>query len=184
MRESDLQMSRRRFLVTSAGVSAALLVGPDVFDMLDRMGPRRLFVPGAPLVIEKAPALLTTRFSGMRLMSYHLETSTNRVSLQFAATNPFDSALVHKTRDRRAYRSGVGVSTDGVKRDGIQNVTVEHAARAVPVIGSREPVMLRTGAMGVRVDASMDSPFVREMLDAFRADDRPMTFTIEHEYKA
>lgn len=189
MREADLQMSRRRFLVTSAGVSAALVVGPDVFDMLDRMGPRRLMVPGsalpgAPLVIEKAPALLTTRFSGMRLMSYQMETSTGRVTMNFAAANIYDSGLVHKTRERRPFRSGVGMAPDGVKRDGIKDVTVQNHMRAVPIIGSREPVMIRTAPLGVSVDAEINSPFVREMLDAFHADDRPLTFTIEHEYKA
>jgi hypothetical protein len=52
MREADLTMSRRRFLVTSlkasAGVGVGLIVGPEVFDMLDRIGPRRLMVPGTP----------------------------------------------------------------------------------------------------------------------------------------
>ena len=48
MREADLMFSRRRFLLTSlkasAGVAAGLIVGPEVFEILDRMGPRRLMV--------------------------------------------------------------------------------------------------------------------------------------------
>lgn len=51
MTEADLMFSRRRFLFTSlkatAGIGAGLILGPDVFDLLDRMGPRRLLVNGA-----------------------------------------------------------------------------------------------------------------------------------------
>ena len=55
MREADLTLSRRNFLLTSvkaAGVVAGgLVVGPEVFEMLDQLGPRRLLVPGyAPFV--------------------------------------------------------------------------------------------------------------------------------------
>jgi hypothetical protein len=51
MRESDLMYSRRRFLLTSvkasAAVGAGLILGPDVFEYLDKLGPRRLLVNGA-----------------------------------------------------------------------------------------------------------------------------------------
>lgn len=51
MRESDWQMSRRRFLLTTAkaagAVAAGLTLGPEVFEWLDRNGPRRVLVPGS-----------------------------------------------------------------------------------------------------------------------------------------
>lgn len=53
MRESDLMYSRRRFLLTSVrastAVAGALILGPEVFEALDRMGPRRLIVAGSEI---------------------------------------------------------------------------------------------------------------------------------------
>jgi hypothetical protein len=50
MREFDLVQSRRRFLLTSAKITAAvgagLLVVPSLLEALERAAPRRLLVPG------------------------------------------------------------------------------------------------------------------------------------------
>jgi hypothetical protein len=50
MRDADLSLSRRNFLLTTAkaaGIATTgLIVGPAVFEWLDRMAPRRLLVNG------------------------------------------------------------------------------------------------------------------------------------------
>jgi hypothetical protein len=75
MREADLMLSRRRFLImslkASAGVAAGLIVGPEVFEALDRLGPRRLMVPGA--IPEKTlRQLLKEVYGGTYLQMYPL----------------------------------------------------------------------------------------------------------------
>jgi hypothetical protein len=72
MREADL-MSRRAFLLTTgkatAGIAAGLVLGPDVFDYLDRLGPRRLLVNGmAPVNVYDVFAKELHRILGSSLL--------------------------------------------------------------------------------------------------------------------
>ncbi len=51
MKESEWALSRRRFLLASAGIAAGVALAPSVLDVLDRLGPRRLFVPSPKSVV-------------------------------------------------------------------------------------------------------------------------------------
>lgn len=61
MKESDLTLTRRDFLLSTAKaagiVTAGLIVGPAVLEWLDRSGPRRLLVPGYNSGLSSTPPL-------------------------------------------------------------------------------------------------------------------------------
>jgi hypothetical protein len=63
MREADFIASRRRFLGQLFGLAASIALAPSALDALDRLAPRRLYVPAPP---EGRVVILLDRWKEVR----------------------------------------------------------------------------------------------------------------------
>lgn len=139
MRESDLALSRRRFIQAGAGIAASVALAPSILEVLDRLAPRRLLVP-APQKWAVVNGWKTTSFTLTDQEVFSLLNEERMPLPVVQAQRAMDESFVPGTRSpfrvsvRRDYKQEIW-SLDAIGADAGNPMYVYSESAANPLHG-------------------------------------------------